>query len=164
MACMISKQTGNAIVAYVDYTYSPTVCLQYLSCYVALILPLLTVAYIIMTMHAFSMNIAGGIIFGAPACPAVPLMSGHLQCTDTVAWSRGCPFMTGTTVYVKLVHSYSFITQNCNRANSVLESFVACMLILFVSLILIYTRPFAWFLKMLMIKKRNMYRFVRPCT
>ena len=25
----------------------------------------------------------------------VPAMSGHLSCTDTFAWSRGCPFMTG---------------------------------------------------------------------
>ena len=29
----------------------------------------------------------------------LPLISGHLQWTDTFAWSRGCPFMTGTTVY-----------------------------------------------------------------
>ena len=57
---MISKQTGTAIVTYVEYKYSRTVCLQYLSCYVALILVLLTVAYIIMTMHVFSMNTAGG--------------------------------------------------------------------------------------------------------
>ena len=60
MASMISKQTGKAIVAYVKYKYSRTVCLQYLSCYVALILVLLTVAYIIMTMHVFSMDNAGG--------------------------------------------------------------------------------------------------------
>ena len=33
-----------------------------------------------------------------PARPSVPLTSGHLSCTDTFAWSRGCPFMTGTTV------------------------------------------------------------------
>ena len=32
----------------------------------------------------------------------VPVTSGHLQCTDTFAWSRGCPFMTGTTVVCKL--------------------------------------------------------------
>ena len=30
--------------------------------------------------------------------PPVPPTSGHLACTDTFAWSRGCPFMTGTTV------------------------------------------------------------------
>ena len=60
MARMISKQTGKAIVAYVDYKYSPTVGLKYLSCYVALILVLLTTAYLIMTMHVFSMNTAGG--------------------------------------------------------------------------------------------------------
>ena len=41
MARMISKQTGKAIVAYVEYKHSRTVCLQYLSCYVALILGLL---------------------------------------------------------------------------------------------------------------------------
>ena len=59
---MISKQTGKAIVAYVDYTYSPTVGLQYLSCYVALILVLLTLLYMctVMTMHVISMNTAGG--------------------------------------------------------------------------------------------------------
>ena len=83
---------------------------MYLSCYVALVLVSLTTAFIIsITMHVFSMNTAGGdssnigslarcIVFGVPACPPVPLMSGHLQCTDTFAWSRGCPFMTGTTV------------------------------------------------------------------
>ena len=60
MARMISKQTGKAIVAYVEYKYSPTVGIQYLSCYVALILVLLTIAYIIMTMHVFRMNTAGG--------------------------------------------------------------------------------------------------------
>ena len=60
MARMISKQTGKAIVAYVAYKYSPTVGLQYLSCYVALISVLLTIADLIMTMHVFSMNTAGG--------------------------------------------------------------------------------------------------------
>ena len=60
MERMISKQTGKAIVAYVEYKYSSTVCLQYLSCYVALILVLLTIAYIIMTMIVFNMNTAGG--------------------------------------------------------------------------------------------------------
>ena len=44
-------------------------------------------------------SLARRIIFGVPACPAVPLMSGHLQCTDTFAWSRGCPFMAGATVH-----------------------------------------------------------------
>ena len=43
---------------FVKYKYSSTV--QYLSCYVALILGLITIAYIIMAMHAFSTNIAGG--------------------------------------------------------------------------------------------------------
>ena len=57
---MISKQTGKAIVAYVDYKYSPSVGVQYLTCYVALNLVLLTIAYKIMTMHVFSMNTAGG--------------------------------------------------------------------------------------------------------
>ena len=32
-------------------------------------------------------------------CPPVPLMSGHLSCTDTFAWSRGCLFIAGTTVF-----------------------------------------------------------------
>ena len=40
--------------------------------------------------------------------PSVPLMSGHLQCTDTFAWSRGCPFMTGTTVPTSVV-AFSFL-------------------------------------------------------
>ena len=60
MARMISKQTRKAIVDYVEYKYSRTVGLQYLSCYVALILVLLTIAYIILTIHVFSMNTAGG--------------------------------------------------------------------------------------------------------
>ena len=42
-----------------EYKYSRTV--QYLSCYyVALILGIITIAYIIMAMHVFSMNMAGG--------------------------------------------------------------------------------------------------------
>ena len=57
---MLSKQTGKAIVAYVKYKYSGTVGLQYISCYVALILGLLTIAYIIMTVRVFIRNIAGG--------------------------------------------------------------------------------------------------------
>ena len=58
MACMISKQTRKATVAYVEYKHSHTVGLQYLSCYVALILGLLI--YIIMTMRILIRNIAGG--------------------------------------------------------------------------------------------------------
>ena len=57
---MLSKQTGKAIVAYVKYKYLSTVGLQYISCYVALILGLLTIAYIIMTVRVFIRNIAGG--------------------------------------------------------------------------------------------------------
>ena len=57
---MLSKQTGKAIVAYVKYKYSRTAGLQYISCYVALILDLLTIAYIIMTVRVFIRNIAGG--------------------------------------------------------------------------------------------------------
>ena len=63
---------------------------------------------VIMTMRVFIRNIAGGdsinvvlqgvLYLASPACPPVPVMGGHLQCTDTFAWSRGCPFMTGTTV------------------------------------------------------------------
>ena len=90
-----------------EYKYSRT--LQYLSCYVASILGLITIAYIIMTMHAFSMNMAGddnrGVLYVASfTCPLVPLMSGHLSCTDTFSWSRGCPFMAGTTVLYKKRH------------------------------------------------------------
>ena len=57
---MLSKQTGKAIVAYVKYKYSRTVGLQYIICYVAFILGLLTIAYIIMTVRVFIRNIAGG--------------------------------------------------------------------------------------------------------
>ena len=60
MSLMISKQIGKAIVTYVEYKYSRTVGLQYLICYVALILVLLTIAYIIMTMHVFMIDTAGG--------------------------------------------------------------------------------------------------------
>ena len=55
---MLSKQTGKAILAYVKY--SRTIGLQYTSCYVALILGLLTIAYIIMTVRVFIRNVAGG--------------------------------------------------------------------------------------------------------
>ena len=56
-----------------------------------------------MTMLVFSMNMAGGdnrgvLNVASFTCPPVPLMSGHLSCTDTFAWSRACPFMAGTTV------------------------------------------------------------------
>ena len=57
---VISKQTGKAIVVYVEYKYSRTVGLQYISCYVALTLVFLIVAYIIVTIHVFSRNTAGG--------------------------------------------------------------------------------------------------------
>ena len=87
---------------FVEYKYSRTV--QYISYYVAVILGLITIAYIIMTMRVFSMNMAGGdnrvgLYVASFTCPPVPLTSGHLSCTDTFAWSRGCPFMAGTTVY-----------------------------------------------------------------
>ena len=45
MARMISKQTRKATVAYVEYKHSRTVGLQYLGCYVALILGLLLYHY-----------------------------------------------------------------------------------------------------------------------
>ena len=38
----------------------------------------------------------------AQSHPPVPLMSGHLSCTDTFAWSQGCPPIAGTTVYTLL--------------------------------------------------------------
>ena len=77
---MLSKQTGKAIVAYVKYKYSRTVGLHYISCYVALILGLLTIAYIIMTVRVFIRNIAGGdssmyycnVVFGVPRLPIRP--------------------------------------------------------------------------------------------
>ena len=64
MACMISKQTRNATVAYVEYKHSRTVCLQYFGCYFALFLGLLQYYSIHnnMTMHILLLirNIAGG--------------------------------------------------------------------------------------------------------
>ena len=57
---ILSKQTGKVIVTYVKYKYSRTVGLQYISCYVAIILGLLTVAYKIMTVRVIIRNIAGG--------------------------------------------------------------------------------------------------------
>ena len=53
-------------------------------------LALITIAYIIMTMHVFNMNMAGGdnrgVLYVASfTCPPVPLMSGHLSCTDNFA-------------------------------------------------------------------------------
>ena len=80
---------------------------------------------VIMTMRVFIRNIAGGdsnnvvlqgvLYLASPACPSVPVMSGHLQCTDTFAWSRGCPFITGTTVVSildikKFIQSISLFT------------------------------------------------------
>ena len=54
MARIIAKQTGKPRdLRLVEYKYSRT-------CYVALILGLLTIAYIIMTMRVFIRNIAGG--------------------------------------------------------------------------------------------------------
>ena len=77
---------------------------QLLYYYDALLLGSITIAYIIMTMHdiVFSMNIAGGDVVVQDVlrlAPPVPPTSGHLSCTDPFAWSRGCPSMTGTTVY-----------------------------------------------------------------
>ena len=79
---------------------------QLLYYYDALILGSITIAYIIMTMHeiVFSINIAGGdvVVQGVLrlAPPTRPSEEGYLSCTDIFAWSRGCPFMTGTTVYL----------------------------------------------------------------
>ena len=57
-----------------------------------------------MTMHVivFSMNIDGGDVVVQPTRP-----SDHLSCKDTFAWSRGCPFMTGTTVLLYSLHQTS---------------------------------------------------------
>ena len=41
----------------------------------------------------------------------LPLISGHLQWTDTFAWSWGCPFMTGTTVH----YTHSHVDTNTGR-------------------------------------------------
>ena len=60
MARMILKQIRKATIACVEYKHSRTVGLQYLSCYVALILGLLLIAYTIAPMRVFIRNIAGG--------------------------------------------------------------------------------------------------------
>ena len=78
-----------------------TVGLQYISCYVALHLGVLTIAYIIMTMRAFIRNIAGGdsvvdsmvrcFIFGVLRLPIrpcdewPPVMYGHFCLLPLVA-------------------------------------------------------------------------------
>ena len=46
-------------------------------------------------------------IFGVPRSP-VPMTSVHLSCTDTCIWSRGCPFMTGTTTTIFDFPHFSF--------------------------------------------------------
>ena len=38
--------------------------------------------------------------------------AGHMQWTDTFAWSRGCPFMTGTTVHTRHSQSSELIKQS----------------------------------------------------
>ena len=60
MARMISKQTGKATVGYVEDKYSRTEGLQYLSCYVALMLGFITNYSNIMKMRVFIRHIAGG--------------------------------------------------------------------------------------------------------
>ena len=44
--------------------------------------------------------VAGGVVVQDHN---LPLTSGHLSCRDTFAWSQGCPFITGTTVFNKEV-------------------------------------------------------------
>ena len=48
-----------------------------------------------------------------PPRTPVPLMCGHRSCTDTFAWSRWCPFMTGTTVH----HIYCMPCRSTDTAN-----------------------------------------------
>ena len=90
MACMISKQTRKATVAYVEYKHSRTVGLQYLLL-CCINFRFTTIAYIIMTMRILIRNIAGGdsiciarcIIFGVlhlpirPCHERPPAMYGH---------------------------------------------------------------------------------------
>ena len=64
--------------------------------YDALILRSITIANIIMIYDIAGDVVVQGVLRLAP--PPVPLMCGHLSCTDTFAWCRGCLFMTGTTV------------------------------------------------------------------
>ncbi len=56
-----------------------------------------------MTLYSVSISLVVMLsckVYSVWCRPSVPPMSGHLSCTDTFAWSRGCPFMTGTTVQV----------------------------------------------------------------
>ncbi len=53
----VKRQRMNFVERIEVFAYCTV---KYLSCYVASILGLITIAYIIMTMHLFSMNIAGG--------------------------------------------------------------------------------------------------------
>ena len=66
MARMISKQTRRATVAYVAYKHSRTVGLQYLSCYVTLILGISLVVIIVGSIAIRC------IIFGVPHLPIRP--------------------------------------------------------------------------------------------
>ena len=79
---MTSKQTRKATVAYVEYKHSRTVP-QLLCC---INLRFTTIEYI--SMRVFIRNIAGGdsryrllqglLYLASPACPSVPVTSGHL--------------------------------------------------------------------------------------
>ena len=67
----------------------------------------------------FSMNIVGGDEYSRARCimfGPVPPTSGHLSCTDAFAWSRGCPFMTGTTLNIiiseqKIIQLFTFMSE-----------------------------------------------------
>ena len=61
---MLSKQTGKTILAYVKYKNSRTVGLPYISCYVALIFGLLTIAYIIDLVRQCSPSDGSGRNYG----------------------------------------------------------------------------------------------------
>ena len=63
-------------------------------------------------MHGDECSRARCITFGAPR-PPVPPTSDHLSCADTFAWSRGCPFMTGTTVVLRILPAVTVFVVPC---------------------------------------------------
>ena len=46
----------------------------------------------------YNVVVQGVLRLASPTRPLAPTTGGHLSYRDTFAWSRGCPFTTGTTV------------------------------------------------------------------
>ena len=52
--------------------------------------------------------VQGVLYLASPACQPIPLMSGHLSCRDTFAWSRGCPFVRGNSVTIYMLQQVCY--------------------------------------------------------